>query len=212
MAPVLSSLLPGSQCSDTTEARMHRFALPILALTFFVGVTDAQSAIVYTTALSGANEVPPNLSTASGNATLTLDGNSLTVDLSFAGLTGGNASAAHIHCCTPPTNVGVAVGFPGFPNATSDTYTHTFNLADSAIYTPTFLNDVGGGTAAGAEAALIAGLASGNAYVNIHNGVFPGGEIRGFPAVVPEPANVLLLATGLLAVALRVGAARRKRH
>jgi hypothetical protein len=189
---------------------MPRFALPVLALTFLIGVTEAQSAVVYTVNLSGANENPGNPSTASGNALLTLDGDSLTVDLSFAGLTGGPAAAAHIHCCVPrPGNVAVAVGFPGFPNTTSDTYTHTFDLTDSTIYTASFL---GSGTAADAEAALIAGLASGTAYVNIHNTGFGDGEIRGFPVLVPEPANVLLLATGLLAVALRVGAARRKRN
>ena len=160
--------------------------------------------------LRGANENPANLSTASGNALLTLDGDSLTVALSFAGLTGGPAAAAHIHCCTlRPGNTGIAIGFPGFPNTTSDTYTHTFDLTNSAVYTSTFL---GVGTAADAEAALIAGLASANAYVNIHNAGFGNGEIRGFPALVPEPANVLLLATGLLAVAFRVGAPRRKRN
>ena len=189
---------------------MPRFALPVLALTFLIGVTEAQSAVVYTVDLRGANENPANPSTAFGNALLTLDGDFLTVDLSFADLTGGPAGAAHIHCCVPrPGNTGIAIGFPGFPNTTSDTYTHTFDLTNSAVYTSTFL---GVGTAADAEAALIAGLASGNAYVNIHNAGFGNGEIRGFPVLVPEPGNVLLLATGLLAVALRVGAARRKRN
>jgi len=36
-----------------------------------------------------------------------------------------------------------------------------------------------GGTAAGAEAALVGGLAAGQAYFNIHTSPFPGGEIRG---------------------------------
>jgi hypothetical protein len=39
-----------------------------------------------------------------------------------------------------------------------------------------------GGTTAGAEAALLAGLEAGQAYLNIHTTMFPGGEIRGFLA------------------------------
>ena len=39
---------------------------------------------------------------------------------------------------------------------------------------------------AGAEAALLTGLAAGEAYLNIHTNVFPGGEIRGF-LQVPGP-------------------------
>ena len=127
--------------------------------------------------------------------------NQLTVDVTFSGLVGGTAAAAHIHCCTAPgTNVGVAVPFPGFPATTSGTYTHTFDLLDPSIYTAGltgFLTVFGGGTAAGAEAALITGLNAGRAYVNIHNATFPGGEIRGFAALVPEPASLALLGIGL---------------
>jgi CHRD domain len=43
-----------------------------------------------------------------------------------------------------------------------------------------------GGTPAGAEAFLLAGLAAGEAYYNVHSTVFTGGEIRGFLAV-PRP-------------------------
>ena len=84
--------------------------------------------------------------------------------------------------------------FPGFPAATSGSYSNTFNLLDPGFYTvgtpdnPGFLL-LNGGTAAGAEAALIAALNSGQAYVNIHDAVYPAGEIRGNFTMTPEPGT-----------------------
>jgi hypothetical protein len=157
---------------------------------------------IYAATLAGANEVPPIVSPATGYATLTLNGNFLQVAVNFSGLIGGPSSAGHIHCCTPPgTNTGVAVPFVGFPSATSGTYSNNFDLTSSATYLPAFLTG-NGGTAAGAEAALITGLNAGNAYVNIHNGDFAGGEIRGFAVTVPETGSIVLLGLGLIAMAL----------
>ena len=166
------------------------------------------SVIVYSGTLSGLNEVPPNGSNAFGSIIVTLNGNDLTVSETFSGLLGGAASAAHIHCCTiPGMNVAVAVPFTGFPSATGGTYNQVFDLSQSATYNVTFFNG-NGGTAASAEAALIAGLNSGLAYANIHNSVFPGGEIRGQLAAVPEPATWGM--TGLALAGVLLAGLRRR--
>src|SRR5262249_53864918 len=116
---------------------------------------------------------------------------SVAVTMSFTGLTGGNASAAHIHCCVATNANGpVVIPFTGFPLATSGTYTNTFT---------------------GVSAANIAGIEAGLAYINIHNTVFPGGEIRGnILAATPEPTSLCLTGLGLLA--LCGGFARRNRR
>jgi hypothetical protein len=127
---------------------------------------------IYNATLLGANEVPPNASSAAGAFVVELNGNTLSVAGGFLGLTGGPASAAHIHCCAPiGVNAIVAVPFSGFPNATSGAYFNTFDLTQATSYNAAFIT-ANGGTAATAEVALIAGLNSGLAYVNIHNDTF----------------------------------------
>jgi hypothetical protein len=171
--------------------------------------------ISYTATLSGANEAPPNASPGTGTAFVTIDAvaHILEVSVIFSGLTSGN-TAAHVHCCTavPLTGtVGVATTTPtftGFPTgATSGTYHHLFDLTQSSSFNGSFVN-ANGGTPAGAEAALAAGLAAGRAYLNIHTSPFPGGEIRGFLTQTPEPGTLLLVGLPLLGLA---AAARRKR-
>lgn len=185
-----------------------RIAIYLAALMLVVALGSASAATIYTTVLSGANEVPSVASTATGTSMVTLNGNMLTVSETFSGLVGGAAAAAHIHCCALPGNsVGVAVPFTGFPATTSGTYTMTFDLTLATTYTSTFLS-ANSGTAAGAEAALIAGLNTGQAYANIHNAVNPGGEIRGWLAAVPEPGTAALVLLGLVPA---IGMARKKR-
>src|SRR5262245_51038978 len=163
---------------------------------------NANADFVFTAAMSGASESPGNTSTASGFTSVIIndDRTSMTVHVEWTGLTGGAPSAGHIHCCTAVgTNIGVAVGFPGLPALTSGVYNQSFDLLSASIYTTGFLNNFGGGTAAGARDALFAGLTNGTAYSNLHNTMFPGGEIRGLlaPSPVPLPAAAWLLVSGI---------------
>jgi len=177
----------------------------VLAVLMLSAVAKADQ-LVFTTTLTGAQEVPPTGSPGIGSALVTLDTatNLLTVNVSFAGL-GSPTIASHIHCCTPPgANAIVATTvptFPGFPlGVTTGTYLMTFDLTLASTYNPAFIT-AHGGTVAGAQAAFIAGLTSGQTYFNIHTSQFPGGEIRGQLQAVPEPASLLLLSTGIVAAA-----------
>jgi hypothetical protein len=111
-----------------------------------------------TTTLSGANEVPPVATDASGTATARMDGFGLFVEGSFAGLT-GDFSAGHIH--SAPAGANGEVVFPLVLVVDADqrggTYTVETEMTESQ------------------RASFLAG----NYYVNIHSTFAPGGEIRG---------------------------------
>ena len=89
---------------------------------------------------------------------------------------------------------------------TSGTYSNTLDLTALTSYNPSFVT-ANGGTPAGAESALATAMAGGLAYWNIHSAGFPGGEIRGFLAPVPEPSTLALFGLGAAAMAWRL---RRK--
>lgn len=176
-----------------------------------LGASAAQtSPVTFSTVLNGANELPANASAASGLATVDFDllAHTLRIRIDFSDLS-GTSVAAHIHCCTaqPHTgNVGVATAtptFPGFPAGVSaGSYDGLFDSRMADTYSLAFLT-TNGGTAAGAEAALFAGLRAQEAYVNIHSTAFPAGEIRGF-LQVPEPGSLALLGWGLAGLAFSV--------
>jgi CHRD domain-containing protein/PEP-CTERM motif-containing protein len=188
--------------SETSRVSLLLLLTAILLLP--VSVVEA-TPIVFTTTLSGANEVPPTPSPGTGTVVVVLDPTAQTIQLNvtFSGLT-ANDTMAHIHCCAPlGTNAGVATtvpAFAGFPlGVTSGTFSGSFSLTDPTFYNPSFVTSHGG-TIPLAEAAFIAGMESGQTYFNIHTSNFPGGEIRG--QLVPEPGSLILLGSGLLGLAL----------
>lgn len=185
----------------------------IFAVLMFFGVAKADQ-LVFTATLTGSQEVPPTGSPGVGSVLLTIDTvtNLMTVNVSFAGL-GSPTTIAHIHCCAGPGGIAIPAttvpSFPGFPTGvTTGVYLQTFDLTLASSYNPAFIT-ASSGTVASAQAAFIAGLLNGQAYFNIHTVQFPGGEIRGQLQAVPEPATLLLLASGVVGVA---GAVRKRRR
>jgi CHRD domain/PEP-CTERM motif len=161
----------------------------------------AQAAIIhFKVHLAGANENPAVNTPGFGSAVVDVDTTAMTlfIDVTFSVLL-GLTTAAHIHCCeVPPTNAGVATQVPTFINfplgVTSGAYQNTFDMTLDSSWNPMFITD-NGGTPASAFAALLAALAAGQPYLNIHTDLFRGGEIRG--QLVPEPASLALLGVAL---------------
>lgn len=169
--------------------------------------------ITFIAHLDGLSEEPPNGSQGTGTALVTIDdmAHTMSVDVVFSDLSTGN-TAAHIHVINGPgdTNTTDTVGpvatttptFPGFPSGTtSGTYDMTFDTTLASSYRAGWITDSGGTTEL-AETELFAGITSGRAYLNIHSATFPGGEIRGFLTLVPEPASLTLALIGIVSLAV----------
>ncbi len=169
-----------------------RLAAPLLAAGLMAGAVSASAVPIFTggAVLTGAQEVPPNGSTATGSASVVVDDNddldpgtnTLSWDLVFQGLTSAIA-AAHFHAPAPPgvnapVRVDIGGSLQGPPGLSGQ-------LLGSAPISEQFVN----------------GIRAGLWYLNIHNATFPGGEIRG--QVLPEPGMLALLAAGFGALALR---------
>jgi MYXO-CTERM domain-containing protein len=182
--------------------------LAVAAVAFVNGGQNCQAAqISYFANLSGPAESPPNASPGTGFAEVDVDtvANTLHVHVTFSGLL-GTSTASHIHSPTAIPGAGTAgvatttPTFTGFPlGVTSGTYDNTFDLTLASSYNPAFVT-ANGGSVANAEAALLAGLAADEAYLNIHSTVVPGGEIRGF-LVTPEPTSAAMAGVGFAALA-----------
>lgn len=130
--------------------RVRVLALAMLLGAFSIGTAFAADIKV---TLSGKNEVPPVMTSASGGGTITVaDDGSISGSVSTTGVAG---TAAHIHEGAAGKNGPVIVPL----TKDGDNY----KVPGGAKFT----------------AAQMASFKAGNLYVNVHSAANPGGEIRG---------------------------------
>jgi hypothetical protein len=188
-----------------------KYVLSAIATALVATAMPAQAATLFKAApLSGANETVPNASTATGGGTLLLsdDMNTINVFLSWSGLT-GPATGGHVHCCAlPGANGPVAIDF-GPAAAATGSLTRVYDLTLASTYSNGF-RTANGGTGASARTAFLAGLMGGRAYYNVHTARYPGGEIRGQLAAVPETATWGMMIAGFGIVGGAMRSQRRK--
>jgi len=207
--------------------------LAIFSIAALLTSAPARAAVTtYAFTFNGASENPFNDSPATGTGTAAYDDVAHTLTL-IANITGlrGTVTQAHFHGATAISglpdnnpvgetleqaanavaNVGIAVGNPSLLNfpigGNSVAYNQVIDLTLASTYNNNFLTN-NGGTTASAEAAFTGLLASARTYWNIHTAGppddgFPGGEVRGFPRLVPEPTGGTLARMGMTAFAIR---------
>ena len=173
-------------------ARLVGSAAVMLCVLASASTMASASIIGFTISMNGFLDTPPNASTAVGGGIAQFDTatDMISVSVFFAGLA-SQATASHIHLGAPGVPGGVIVSFVPFtPAATSGSI-------------------VGGPLAF--PAADIPDLLAGNTYFNIHDAVFPAGEIRGqlTPVPVPEPSTLILAGLGGVGIAARAWKKRR---
>ena len=178
-----------------------------LLLALSAGATStfcAADTRTFTATMTGPQETPPNASTASGFATVTLNGNLLTVNESFSGLS-GIATGAHIHCCAlPGVSAPIAVPFPmpPFPISTSGTFLDTFDLSTFS-FTGGFRSAAGAsGGFGGAVGGTGGGIFAAAAGVNFTVG---GGSAVGASPIPRDVLSNTAAATMSVAVAAAIG-------
>ena len=143
-------------------------ALALLLLLAASGSGEAQTQ--FTAALTGAQEVPPVATSATGAGFFTLTPAGVTFSIRVEGLTGA-ISAAHFHVGPPGVNGPIVRTIP----FVAGTAAGIWQATDPEPLT----------------AAHIAALLAGNLYVNVHTGAHPDGEIRGQLRVPPLAASIL---------------------
>jgi hypothetical protein len=119
---------------------------------------------IYFATLTGAQETPPNTSTATGTGVFILDPDTLTMSGTVTA-TGVVGIASHMHIAAIGQSASPAIPFTGGP--TTWTMPPTVLTADQ-----------------------LASLGLGNFYANVHSTAFPGGEIRGQVYIPVRMANL----------------------
>ena len=138
--------------------RLGRKLPSILIVTFLLFVTNIKAQEVYRARLSPMPTTPQTVNTilGEGEVILTLNGNSLTVDGTFTGMSSA-ATGAHIHN-GPPAQPGPVIHTLEVSQATNGSVNGTISLTEEQV-----------------EA-----LINNEFYIQIHSESNPPGELRGW--------------------------------
>ena len=143
-------------------------ALALTALACNNQLTGPES-VTYIATMNGANERPnPATTSATGVATYVLTGNTLTYVITVNGLT-TPANGSHLHIGGPAVAGPILVPYPTAGITSGQVTSGTIDLS----------NPIANGSISISGDSLRALLNNGNAYANVHNSTFPGGEVRG---------------------------------
>lgn len=140
------------------------------------GRKGGQKVLNFSAHLSGDQEVPPADTKATGQAIFKLskDGSTLKYKIIVANIR--NVTMAHIHMAPAGENGGVVAWlYPSGPPPRLIPGRSSGILVQGTITA----DDLVGGLAGADLEALVAEMAAGGTYVNVHTSQFPGGEIRG---------------------------------
>lgn len=140
------------------------------------GQKGGQKVLNFGAHLSGDQEVPPADTQATGQAIFKLskDGSTLAYKVMVANIQ--NVTMAHIHMAAAGQNGGVVVWlYPSGPPPQLIPGKSSGILVEGTITA----GDLVGNLAGEALEALVAEMAAGGTYVNVHTSQFGGGEIRG---------------------------------
>jgi hypothetical protein len=160
------------------EANMKRLRYLIAAVLLALVVVGTASATgqLFVANLSGAEEVPPRETIASGQALFSLSRDGKTLHFKIGAMNIANITQAHIHVGPRGANGPVVLWlYPDAPPATliPGPFNGVLNRGAATAA------DLVGPFAGQPLSALIEALENGNAYVNVHTSQFPPGEIRG---------------------------------
>jgi hypothetical protein len=149
--------------------RLAALLTTIVALPGCSDDTTAPAPVTYIATLNGANERPnANQSTATGTGTYVLSGNTLSYTVVVTGLT-TPASASHLHIGGAAGTGPVLVPYTTASVTSGQITSGTIDLSQPIV----------SGSITITGDSLRALLNNGNAYTNVHNSTFPGGEVRG---------------------------------
>lgn len=140
------------------------FVIGLLAITAPVALAADPPTAAFGGPLSGAQEVPPVATAATGETTVVISADDSTIwyVVEYSGLSGALA-AAHIHTGAAGVNGGVILPLAASASPMVGTLTSADFTASGSITT---------------FAEAVAAIKAGATYVNLHTAANPGGEIR----------------------------------